>query len=766
MLMRTFNAVFVSLVVFAAVSTQPARSAPRLAPVDSAPRVWACSEFRIDGVPASGNPYDPDSIAVDVAFTSQSGRSITMPAFWFQPFRRSLKSLPGRPDPKTGATPLIPTETLTPDGEPGWRVRFTPLEAGRVRPTVIVALPGSTASTPQAPFEVAPSALNARGFVRVEPTAKRYFETSDGKPLPLIGECACWTHERGTYDYDDWLAHFRQAGMNYMRLWMYQTFAIDFFPYERLNYNQKHAWDLDYVLDEANRDGVYAMLCLDYHGLLQNKPGPPYAYYWPNSGYNSANGGPCADPGEFFTLPAAKALYRKRLRYLIARWGAEPSLMSWQLFNEVNQAYKTIKPEDIVAWHSEMAAWLHKNDPYGHLVTTSLGSAFEQPAMWALPDLDYTLYHWYWTWPGAYKQPAQMAVDVASRYHRAFGKPFYIAEFGTSGLDNSLSEDPYRRGLEQALWAGIMGGSAGTAMPWAWPTIETDNLYPLWGSLSRFLSGSGFGSAAWRPGAVDAPVETAALGAPDPSGAPFDETIKLSPSYAKQPPDPVTLRQSGDGDGAMLSGFVNGRSKPEFESPIKLSFRAGEGARLVMHLNSVADGAVLTVRSNGTEILRRELPNKDGKWDLNNEYNEDIDAPLPAGPQELEIANPGGDWFYLDWIRLSGLVPSRPTGAAALDAWTMTDGSTTLLWAVDPGFDWPRGAYAPARTVSNAHVDIRNLADGRYQVAWWDTRAGKQISTQAATSRGGHLVLPVIPFHVDIAARLTRLRQNQGWTSK
>jgi hypothetical protein len=46
--------------------------------------LWHRLEFEILNVPAAANPFDPDSIRLDVAFTLPSGRIVTVPAFWYQ----------------------------------------------------------------------------------------------------------------------------------------------------------------------------------------------------------------------------------------------------------------------------------------------------------------------------------------------------------------------------------------------------------------------------------------------------------------------------------------------------------------------------------------------------------------------------------------------------------------------------------------------------------------------------------------------------------
>lgn len=469
-----------------------------LRPMTNEHRVWRLSEFALFGVPDADNPHDPESIAVDVTFTAPSGEAVTLPAFWFQGYTRELQA-PKQPDPGTERTRQA--EKLHPTGKPGWRVRFTPLEPGSHRYRVVVTEEGTRTETAEGTFMVGRKPKDAHGFVRVEPEDKRYFMLDDGSPLPLLGECACWHGRRGTFDYDDWFGAFAKVGMNYSRLWMWpQAFGIEVLGDERLNYNQERAWRLDCVLELAARKGIYIMLCLDYHGIFQVEP--DYwggNNWWPQHPYNTSQGGPCRAQNEFFTNDEAKKLYRKRLRYLIGRYAAQPSLMSWQFFNEIDNVYTHLERSDVIAWHDETARWLRANDPYDHLITTSFSLATRSTGMWELDSLDYAQEHCYLD---GREKPARIMADAARRYRKRYGKPVYIGEFGVSWRGFKPETDPHRRGLQQALWGGILGGTAGTAMPWWWESIHQENLYPLWGSLARFLEGTGFGAAGWRPARV------------------------------------------------------------------------------------------------------------------------------------------------------------------------------------------------------------------------------------------------------------------------
>jgi len=178
--------------------------AAELVPMRDAHRVWAMSGFTVPDGPTSANPFDPDVLALDAVFAAPSGREIRLPAFWYVDYSR---------EPKEGHG------VATPVGEGGWRVRFTPVESGAHQYRLEVMADGKTSRIGTGGFAVEEAATGARGFVRVDGEGKRHFQTDDGQPPPLLGECCCWHgKQRGTCDSDDWFADCRPSGMNCTRL--------------------------------------------------------------------------------------------------------------------------------------------------------------------------------------------------------------------------------------------------------------------------------------------------------------------------------------------------------------------------------------------------------------------------------------------------------------------------------------------------------------------------------------------------------------------
>ena len=96
--------------------------APRFIQLTSA-QLWQRLEFCVTNVPSAANPFDPDQIRLDATFTLPSGKTMTVPAFWFQDYQRGLSG---------------GYEYLTAVGSPQWRLRFTPVEPGTYSVSLII----------------------------------------------------------------------------------------------------------------------------------------------------------------------------------------------------------------------------------------------------------------------------------------------------------------------------------------------------------------------------------------------------------------------------------------------------------------------------------------------------------------------------------------------------------------------------------------------------------------------------------------------------
>lgn len=501
-------------------------------------------EILVRGVPDTAQKYDPETLALDLEVTAPSGKKVRVPGFYFRPFERALEGK---------------REALRAVGEGEWRFRWLPMEAGSHQLRATVTMKDQIVARGDAVSQVADG--KHPGLVRVEAEQRRHFCLDDGTPLFLNGLCACWHMQRGTFDYDDWLAAYQKAGMNYIRIWMWpEAFGIEWDRGDRQQYRLDNAWRLDRVLMEAERRGVYVMLCLDYHGMFEVKPDFWNGNnYWPRHPYNATNGGPCRVQNDFFTDAAARRLYEKRLRYIVGRWSAFPNLLAWEFFNEIDNEYAYLKHDDVVAWHRDMGRYLRALDPCAHLISSSFTGNSERPDLFALPEMDFAQYHSY-----NEKHPAQMTAQKTAKFYEKYRKPFFVSEYGTDWRGWKPDTDPHFRALHQAIWSGVFCGAAGTGMTWWWEHIHEANLYPHWAGLSAFLAGTRLGQPDLQPARFDE-VEGAVM----PSGlAGPNEALIWLLDRAYDWPEGATVAEPGktEGAGVTLRGLRDGLWKVEWWS--------------------------------------------------------------------------------------------------------------------------------------------------------------------------------------------------------
>lgn len=430
-------------------------------------RRWEKVELAIDLSASYDNPFDPEQIDVRAIFQCPNGDRREVPAFFWAGYERRLVD---------GACLLVPT------GRAGWRVRFTPTEPGDHVFRIVAR--DRSGQVEWGPGKFACVAGTGHGFLR-RSEDRRYFRFDDGSPYFAVGENLCWYRSaRRTYDYDEWLAALHRAGANYIRLWMPSwAFGIE---WERPGtYRLDRAWELDYVLDQCQRLGIYAKLCLENFRRFDDGANP----------YDVRNGGPCKTVRDFFEKPEARALFKRRLRYIVARWSYSPAIMAWELWNEINcvQGYKAYS--DVVTdWTREMAQYLRSIDPNHHLTVNSLGSSRFDARLWSMDEMDFAQMHGYYGWSG-YDETRDMAYFIPEWLDKIddFGKPFLFAEFGIIREKPEprqlCDKDRYGVHLHNGLWSAAMYGAAGGAMLWWWDSyVHPNNLYSRFTSLARFAA--------------------------------------------------------------------------------------------------------------------------------------------------------------------------------------------------------------------------------------------------------------------------------------
>lgn len=431
-------------------------------------------KFNIDRIYA--NPFDPEEVNAGAEFTSPSGRKFFVPAFFTQDFDVYLDE---------------GIEKFRAITSPYWAIRFSPSETGTYAFRIEVSDTSGEAFSQQLYFESIPS--KNRGFVRVNSRNPRYFTFDNGDPYIPIGFNICWaTDNRGSFYYDYFLNRLRDAGGNWVRIWMthyYQGLTIEWGEYHPSGYyhglgrySLEVAERIDRIIETAEELGIYIQLVLQHHSAFETLQWSS----WDENPYNVKNGGMLKSSIEFFSNPEANRLFDQRLRYIISRWGYSTSIFAWELWNEVDGITGYYENRDLIKkWHEDKVQKIRNLDVHRHLITTSFTLPYflERTQFWDMEGLDYTQYHAYFT-------PLRISYQMAesARALSIFNKPTFAGEFSIDWLGANLKYDPEGIHIHNGLWASVLSGNAGTGMSWWWDNyVEGGNLWFHLKGISEFL---------------------------------------------------------------------------------------------------------------------------------------------------------------------------------------------------------------------------------------------------------------------------------------
>lgn len=448
------------------------------------------------------NIYDYSEVEIYGLFTMPSGDVKKVDAFWYQDYHESItytdvntsNNLEGKVNDTSEDYDLI--LDYVKENNPQFRLRYLPTEAGECSLEIVIKVDGVLIQTFHKSFTVLEQTTDDyQGFLEVDSSSNRHFVFSEGGTYIPVGQNVAWytSADRKYYDYLNWFDQMGQAKMNYARVWMaawgYSIFWDDVYSYDQ---RQDNLYSLDRTIEIADENDIYIQLCILHHGMFSQEVNP----MWPNSSntwYTSKYGSNpyseyLSNPGLFFTNDEARSSFKNQLKYIVARYAYSDNIMSWELFNEVDwiETYTALTG---TYWHKEMAEYIKSIDPYQHLVTTSvksdsfLSSTYQ---VFNLNAIDYVNVHSY----GIYNHVSVLPTKQNNGFE-VFNKPILYDEVGYSGNGGAdqYSKDPNNVTLHQELWAGAMGGGAGTGMNWWWESwIETYDLYDQYTAISIYTS--------------------------------------------------------------------------------------------------------------------------------------------------------------------------------------------------------------------------------------------------------------------------------------
>lgn len=704
---------------------------------------YQIAEWTVDPGRTYDNPFDPDQISIDATFTGPGGRKLVVPGFWSADCRPELGRNGAERWVQTGPGHWLIRACLPEAGE--WQMRIAARDKDGLQTSEPVAIRVDRSDTP--------------GFIRRARDSARYLQYDSGAPYFAVGLNIGWPGRRGSADDEAWFSRLAEAGGNFARVWLCASRAMI-----ETKWTGPGRYDLaacayyDRVLQLAAERHIAVMLTFQNHTQLLDEthwgPGD-----WPKDAYNAANGGPATRPVNYFDAGPARALFKRRLRYLVARYGAFTNVLAWELWNEQDLCKVPI-PLD---WTREMAGELHRVDPYGHLVTTSFSGPGDKET-WSLPDIDLTQRHMYGD-EGSVHDTVGTYVD-AMRAQQAFDKPFLLAELGIAwqGPDSKYDPNGVGTNVHNGLWAGALSGGFGGGCTWWWDNyVAPKNVWHVYTGLARFAAQVDWPRRRFEPLATRAPRF--------PQTQPVtwtDERLPVSAVWGKESGKAITLDPEGELPAEPLPGFLYGPFKQDLRTPTVLNVDLPNDCQLILRVAEISQFAKLQVTVDGKparefafdarpEGKDHAAAKEDPKFHT---WRATFDRPcvidLSSGKHEITLDNIDGDWLRLAGITFTRSRSSLVTDVRPLVLQDAVSGET-LAWLQDVNSNW----YADGQGVQPATYEgltwtVPVPRPGTYRLDWWDTRAGRIVRSATITATERELPVRPPPFTRDIALRITR----------
>jgi hypothetical protein len=329
-------------------------------------------------------------------------------------------------------------------------------------------------------------------FVRVSPRDPRYFELSDGSPYLPIGLNMAGPPSDGFAGMEAWLQKLSAQGGNFARIWLSNPY-FDVEPGKSGQYDAERAKRIDTLLATACKYGIRLKLCTEHFRHL----GEGTQLWAAKPQHLIANGGPAKDTADFFNGEAGRRQYKSKLAWYAERYGNEPQVFGWELWNEMDSVHGDVWQ----SWSAEMLPELHRLFPK-NLAMQSLGSydwerkRESYKALCSLEGNDILQVHRYLDpgapWEVCHGPVAEFTV-AAVRDLQSFGirKPILVAESGAveprhAGPFKLYAKDREGMILHDVLFAPFFAGAAGPGHIWHWDVyVDRNN---LWWHYGRFAA--------------------------------------------------------------------------------------------------------------------------------------------------------------------------------------------------------------------------------------------------------------------------------------
>ncbi len=265
---------------------------------------------------------------------------------------------------------------------------------------------------------------------------------------------------------------------------------------------QYRAQDFDEILQICKEKNIYIMLSLfTYEIWRAGDPDFHATYNWENNPYKTIEN--VDAPIDFFRNEHAKELTKRKIRYVMSRWGYHPNLAAIQITAEMDHSISFYigNRQLIKDWNVEMASLVKQLAPT-KLITNSTGNYLEGERIYDSDLYDFACYHYYThSKKSGYEHNRVSQLFAQSE---AIGIPFIAGELGSTNRACSPTNcyQPHNPTTHNFIWATSFSGAFGTGLMYVWEQVM---LYPRAKSvnhlkpLKTFFENQNLNDYQWNP---------------------------------------------------------------------------------------------------------------------------------------------------------------------------------------------------------------------------------------------------------------------------
>ena len=447
------------------------------------------SRFSVSGLP-SGNHFDPEVVETLIEVVTPAGTTNRVAGFLFQNYHATMDGH---------------DERLSPVGPVEWRTRYTPVEAGKFAYRIGVVTPDAEHWSATYQFHCIEKSVESTsdpvGFIRVSKRNPRYFEDEQGAffyPVGLnmhtpfdhrnasaFGSAYKVKGNPGTAVYERILPRLAAAGGNTITVWL-APWWLEFewtasYPgcHGLTDFHLGRAWQLDRVLELAREHGIRVNLSFENHGKFSGYMDSQ----WDENPYNKKLGGPVHTCNDFFRSISARDIYRKKLDYILARWGHDPHIMSFELASESDffgDTRRFHKGPEVRNWHVETANYLREKGVNPHLISAHYAIDMNRVDFEtvARPEIDFFGVDAY----GSGTSYRKLLLNEDR--NEIDDKPYVTWEFG--GDPGGASIEQIKADLHFGLWSSLFLEAGNAPMLWWYELADRENVYPDIAAFTAF----------------------------------------------------------------------------------------------------------------------------------------------------------------------------------------------------------------------------------------------------------------------------------------